>query len=122
MPLPDFNDAGINSYFSSASQSALEDFVSDLKSDFDTAITSRFNLDEDYQNALADTPEEIKGYITDAVEHFVNSKQKYGSGTFTASGFGNGGGVPQPLDRIRIRCYIQVNGGITFGCELTKEW
>jgi hypothetical protein len=120
MSLPNFDDSGINGYFAGASRSEIESFIDDLKSDFDNAVTSRFDLNEDYAKAVENTPNEVKEFITDAVAHYAKLKESYNNGTFTVEGFGESSGNPEPLLRPRIRCWLEINGGVTFGCEISK--
>jgi hypothetical protein len=118
MALPNFNDSSINNYFSTSSESALDSFVSDLKSDFDSAITSRFQMDSKYQDALKNTRNEFKEFVTGAIEHFVKTKKSFGLGTLTVSGIGQKG-EPQPPNGLTIRCELTINGGINFDCEIS---
>lgn len=120
MTQANFNDVGIDKYLSAASESVLDSFVNDLKSNFDSAVTSRFQMDSKYQTALKNTRREMKEFITDAIEHFAKLKEKYGSGTFSAKGFGTAGD-PHPPDALTIGCKLIINGGIHFSCTITKD-
>ncbi len=62
-----------------------------MKSDFDTAVSNRFQLDNNYKSALKDTSKEMKEFMTDSVAHFVSLKQSYGSGKMTVSGISGDG-------------------------------
>lgn len=108
-----FNDAGINDFFEGATDSALDSFVNEMKSDFDTAIANRFQLDSKYQSALKDTSKEMKEFLTDSVAHYVSLKQIYGSGKMTITGI-SGDGNPIPPTGLKVDCTLW-----PFHCHIT---
>lgn len=118
MALAPFNNTGINKYFASASESDIQSFIKELKSNFDSAVASRFQLDSNYQTAIKNTRKEMKEFITSAVEHFVQLKGSLGSGTLTVSGI-SGDGNPITPDAVTITCTLTINGGWNLECKVS---
>lgn len=117
MSPPNFDDNGINGYFAGASRSDVETFVDDLKSDFDAAIVSRFEVSSNYEQAIKDTPDNFKDLIIAGVEHYLIMEDSMSGGSLTVSGIT---GISQAVvpDKITIKCWIDNNG---WGCEITIE-
>jgi hypothetical protein len=121
MPNPDFTDSSVSSYVNDITDEALSTLIDDLSSDFDSAVSSRFNVSSSQDSTLSNTPDFFKQAMISAFQNYKMIRDNGATVTFSMSGLnpdGQGGGLQDSKIRIYIRHYSDCTWEI--GIEIEK--
>lgn len=92
-----FTDSEVNQYFNNdLSTEALQTLIDDLESDFDTAISSRFDVSLSQESSLSNTPTFFKEIITSAIKNLFTIRNNNAVVDFNINGLdtsGSGSGL-----------------------------
>ncbi|MDP2946620.1 MAG: hypothetical protein Q8N88_00760 [Nanoarchaeota archaeon] len=100
-----FNDENVNDYMKSITVDELKKLVDELKSDFDSAISSRFEVSSSESVTLKDTPSFFKTVFTSAFQNLLTIRESKATANFEISGLiyeGSGEGLTKRSIQIEI--------------------
>jgi hypothetical protein len=94
--MENFTDSPVTDYVNNLTNSELETLIDDLNDDFDSAISSRFNVSSSQSSTLSNSPTFFKTVLTTAFQNLNVIRSNNASVDFEISGLastGSGSGL-----------------------------
>lgn len=119
MANPDFTDENVTEYVNDLSLDGLKSLVDDMNDDFDKAFEDRFNVSQNQEGSLSQTPSFFKANITSAFEDLLRVRREGAQAVFSAEGLDYGSATGQSMEQSDVTIEVSHAPDCTWTVSIT---